>query len=86
MAKQSESRGAQGGAQGKVGEIVSAGPRSIQFVKEAWQELQKVHWPTRKETYQATAVVLVVVGVSALFLGLVDFALSFAMRYIMGTS
>lgn len=86
MAKQSESRSAQGGAQGTVGNLVSAGPRSIQFVKEAWQELQKVHWPTRKETYQATAVVLVVVAVSAVFLGLVDFALSYAMQYIMGTS
>jgi len=86
MVKQSESRGAPGGAQGRFGEIVSAGPRSIQFVKEAWQELQKVHWPSRKETYQATGVVLVVVAVSATFLGLVDFALSFAMQYIMGTS
>ncbi len=86
MAKQSESRGVQGGSQGKVADIISAGPRSIQFVKEAWQELQKVHWPTRKETYQATMVVLVVVAVSAVFLGLVDFALSFAMQYIMGTS
>lgn len=86
MAKQSESRGAQGGAQGKVGEIVSAGPRSIQFIKEAWQELQKVHWPTRKDVYQATAVVLVVIGVAALFLGVVDFALSYVMQLFMGTS
>jgi len=86
MAKQSESRGAQGGVQSKVGDLVSVGPRAVQFVKEAWQELQKVHWPTRKETYQATAVVLVVVTVSAVFIGLVDLVLSFAMQYIMGTS
>ena len=86
MEKQSGNRGAPGGTQGKVGELVSAGPRSVQFGKEVWQELQKVHWPTRKETYQATAVVVVVVLVSATFLGLVDFALSFAMQYVMGAS
>jgi preprotein translocase subunit SecE len=73
------------GAQTKVGEIVSAGPRSIQFVKEAWQELKKVHWPARKETYQATAVVVAVVAVVSAFLGVVDFILSYAMQYIMGS-
>ena len=25
-----------------------------EFVKESWQELKKVHWPSRKETYAAT--------------------------------
>ena len=69
-----------------IGQIVSIGPRSVQFVKEAWQELKKVHWPTRKETYQATMVVIVVVAVVAIYVGLVDFALSFAMQYLMGAS
>ena len=82
MEQQSGGRGAQ---TTKVGEIVSAGPRSIQFVKEAWQELKKVHWPARKETYQATAIVVAVVLVVAAFLGVVDFLLSYAMQYIMGT-
>ena len=86
MAKESESRGVSAGNRGKLGEIAQAGPRSVQFLTEAWQELQKVHWPTRKETYQATAVVLAVVGVAALFLGLVDLALSYAMQWVMGNS
>jgi preprotein translocase subunit SecE len=51
-------------------------PRSMTFLQEVWAELKKVHWPSRKETYAATAVVLVVMGIVALFLGTVDFALS----------
>ena len=51
-------------------------PRSVTFLQEVWAEIKKVHWPSRKETYAATAVVLVVVGIVALFLGTVDFALS----------
>ena len=27
----------------------------VEFVQEAWQELKKVYWPSRKETYAATA-------------------------------
>jgi len=51
-------------------------PRSVNFLQEVWAELKKVHWPARKETYAATVVVLVVVGIVAVFLGTVDFALS----------
>jgi transcriptional antiterminator NusG len=38
-------------------------PRSVTFLQEVWSELKKVHWPTRRETYAATVVVLVVVGI-----------------------
>jgi preprotein translocase subunit SecE len=51
-------------------------PRSVTFLQEVWAELKKVHWPSRKETYAATAVVLVVVIIVAVFLGTVDWALS----------
>jgi preprotein translocase subunit SecE len=50
--------------------------QSIQFFKEVWIELKKVHWPSWKETRAATIVVVVVVMVFAVFLGLVDFGLS----------
>jgi preprotein translocase subunit SecE len=58
-------------------------PRSAEFLKESWQELKRVHWPTPKETYSATAIVVVVVVAVAIFLGIVDFGLSFAMRQIL---
>jgi preprotein translocase subunit SecE len=50
--------------------------RSRAFLEESWVELKKVHWPTRKETQAATLVVIVGVMIVALYLGVVDFVLS----------
>ena len=58
-------------------------PRTANFLQEVWAELKKVHWPSRKETYAATAVVLVVVGVVAIFLGAVDLVLSTLIQAIL---
>ncbi|MDR2459935.1 MAG: preprotein translocase subunit SecE [Deltaproteobacteria bacterium] len=44
----------------------------INFFKEAKKELQWVTWPTRSETIKSTGVLLVLVGISAIYLGLVD--------------
>jgi preprotein translocase subunit SecE len=52
-----------------------------QFVTEAWQELRKVTWPSRKEALGGTAMVLFLVIVISIFLGLVDFGLSRLVRY-----
>jgi preprotein translocase subunit SecE len=54
--------------------------RSRDFLEECWAELKKVHWPSRKETQAATLVVIVGVVVVALYLGLVDFVLSWVVR------
>jgi preprotein translocase subunit SecE len=56
--------------------------QSVEFFKEAWQELKKVHWPSRKETYAATSVVIVVVLIIALFLAAVDFGLTRAIQAV----
>ena len=58
-------------------------PRSVTFLQEVWAELKKVHWPSRKETYAATAVVLIVIGIVSLFLGVVDLALSTVIQAIL---
>ena len=58
-------------------------PRSMNFLQEVWAELKKVHWPTRTETYAATAVVLAVVAIVGLFLGTVDFLISQAIQLIL---
>jgi preprotein translocase subunit SecE len=50
--------------------------RSREFLEECWSELKKVHFPSRKETQAATIVVIVGVLVVAVYLGLVDFVLS----------
>lgn len=62
--------------QEQLGKVRDAVPRSVTFLEEVWAELKKVHWPTRRETYAATAVVLAISALVALFLGTVDFGLS----------
>ncbi|MFN8543004.1 MAG: preprotein translocase subunit SecE [Candidatus Binatia bacterium] len=57
--------------------------RSREFLEECWAELKKVHWPTRQETQAATIAVVVGVLIVALYLGLVDFVLSWAMQNIL---
>jgi preprotein translocase subunit SecE len=49
---------------------------TAEFFEESWQELKKVHWPSRKETYAATAVVIVVVVLVSVYLAVVDLALT----------
>lgn len=50
--------------------------KAISFIKESYEELRKVSWPSRKQTINYT---LVVVGVSvavAVFLGVLDMMFS----------
>jgi len=54
--------------------------RAVSFIKEAWIELSKVHFPSPKETMQATAVVVVLAFLMALWLGLVDMAATRVVR------
>jgi preprotein translocase subunit SecE len=56
--------------------------RLIQFFQESWQELRKVHWPSRKETYAATLVVIIVVVLVSVYLALVDLGLTKAIQAI----
>jgi preprotein translocase subunit SecE len=51
-----------------------------QFLGEVVTELKLVTWPNRKETLGATGVVLFLVIIIAIYLGLVDYALSHLVR------
>jgi preprotein translocase subunit SecE len=57
---------------------------SVQFLREVKTELKKVAWPNKKQTVQSTAVVLVLVGIVAIFLGLVDLVLARLVGYVVG--
>ena len=48
------------------------GKQLIGFGRDAWREVQKVVWPTRKEAVQMTAYVFVCVLLMAVFLWLTD--------------
>ncbi len=58
--------------------------RGRRFLEEAWSELKKVHWPARRETVAATGVVIVVVFITAAWLGLVDAVLAWMLSGIIG--
>ena len=48
------------------------GRQLVAFGRDAWREVKKVVWPTRKESMQMTAYVFVFVVVMAVFLWLTD--------------
>lgn len=57
--------------------------KSVQFLREVKIELKKVTWPTRKQTFGSTIVVIVLVMIISLFLGLVDVSLSKLMQAVL---
>jgi preprotein translocase subunit SecE len=48
----------------------------FRFLRETYEELRKVVWPTPAELYRYTLVVVITVVVIAAFIGAVDLALS----------
>lgn len=54
-----------------------------EFLGQVRAELQKVTWPTRKETYGTTVVVIVLVLLVCIYLWLVDTALSTLIRTLL---
>ena len=52
--------------------ISEPGKRFTGFARDAWREVKKVVWPTRKESLQMTAYVFAFVVVMALFLWFTD--------------
>jgi preprotein translocase subunit SecE len=58
--------------------------KTSKFLTDVQGELKKVTWPTRKDTYASTIVVIVLVLVSAVYLGGIDAILSRLIRLILG--
>ena len=56
-----------------------AGKRLIAFGRDAWREVLKVVWPTRKEAIQTTLFVFAFAILMAIFLWLADKALEWAL-------
>ncbi|EWH00964.1 preprotein translocase subunit SecE [Halomonas sp. BC04] len=62
----------------------SKGRELAELAKSAKKEIQRVVWPTRPETVQTTAIVLVAVLVVGLMLWLIDTLLGWAMSGVIG--
>jgi preprotein translocase subunit SecE len=58
--------------------------RLIKFLGEVRNELKRVSWPSRAEVRESTTVVIIVVLILAVFIGLVDRALSFLISFVFG--
>lgn len=54
------------------------------FLKEVVAEMRKVTWPTKDELVGSTIVVIVVSLIVAIFIGIVDRILSFAVKAVFG--
>ena len=53
------------------------------FLRDTYEELRKVVWPTLPELYRYTVVVIATVVVISLFIGLVDYGLGeFTRRFV----
>lgn len=52
--------------------VSESGRQLVAFARDAWREVKKVVWPTRKETVQMTAYVFAFVVIMALFLWFTD--------------
>jgi preprotein translocase subunit SecE len=55
----------------------------VQFLYDVRSELRKVTFPSRKETFASTAVVIVVVFLIATYLGLIDVVLSMVITKVL---
>ncbi|HXZ97703.1 MAG TPA: preprotein translocase subunit SecE [Burkholderiales bacterium] len=66
--------------------FTAPGKQFYGFSQEAVEETKKVVWPTRKETFQITGIVMLFVVVMALFLWMVDAGLLWIVHFLMGRS
>jgi len=60
--------------------VLDFGTRIKDFFRESKAELKKVTWPTRKQVWYSTLMVVLLTIVLGIYLGLVDFALTGVLR------
>jgi preprotein translocase subunit SecE len=58
--------------------------RIRRFLEEAWSELKKVSWPTREQVRNLTVLVFVVSLAVGVYITLLDFAFTQAIRLLEG--
>lgn len=58
----------------------------VQFIQQVRAEIAKVSWPTRREVMLTTLMVFVMAALTATFFSLVDLAIRFGLRLIIGAN
>lgn len=56
----------------------------FQFLQEVRQETAKVTWPTWKEVWVTTVMVLIMVAMAAAFFTVADLAIGSAVQWVLG--
>jgi len=56
--------------------------KTAQYLKDSYQEMRNVTWPTRAEIKQHTGLVIAISLAVAVFLGLCDFLLSRGLEFL----
>lgn len=64
-------------------ESVGAMGKGVGYWRESWDELKKVHSPTRQETIAMTVRVFALVALFGVFLGLTDFFVGSVMKALL---
>jgi preprotein translocase subunit SecE len=57
----------------------------VEFIQEVRQEVSKVTWPTWKEVWITTLMVLIMVTVASVFFLITDQTLGYLVRLVLGT-
>jgi preprotein translocase subunit SecE len=60
--------------------VLDFGKRIQDFFRESKAELKKVSWPTKKQVWYSTLVVVLLTVALGVYLGVVDFALTAVLR------
>lgn len=56
---------------------------TVQYAKDIESEAKRITWPSRNDTLKSTLAVIVISGVFAAFLGLVDYIFSIGIKFIL---
>ena len=56
----------------------------LKFIQEVRAEAGKVTWPSWKETYLTTIMVLIMVTVAMVFFAVVDYTLGLGLNFLLG--
>ncbi len=56
--------------------------KAVNYLKDVRQEMSKVSWPTREELRESTVIVLVVAGILALYMFIIDTAFTRIVQFL----
>ncbi len=59
--------------------------RFVKYIKDTLHELKQVSWPTQKQAFIYTALVIGISAVVALYVGAFDYLFTNAIKFVSGT-